>query len=103
MLVFGKRFGWNENGVLEHAFDNAFSVEKSKAVWEKIGISPFTRKCLQDSNIAHESIVLPDGTIDVDADPATIALIAEEKKSTKAVNILNDRGFNGDVFKQNAS
>ena len=57
---------------------------------------------MQDSNVAHELIVLPDGTIDVDTDPATIALIAEEKKNTKAINILNDGGFNGNVFKQHA-
>lgn len=100
LLVFGKRFGWNEDVILEQAFDDAFFVEKSKAAWDKIGISPFTQKCLQDSNIAHELIVLPDGTIDVDADPATIALITEEKKNTKAVNILNEGGFNSNVLKQ---
>ena len=32
LLVFGKRFGWTKNVVLKHAFDNVFSVEKSKAV-----------------------------------------------------------------------
>ena len=83
LLVFGKRFGWTENVVLEHAFDNAFSVEKSKAVWSKIGIDPYTRKCLQDSNIAHELIVLPDGSIDLNADQATLTLIVEEKKIPK--------------------
>ena len=36
-LVFGKRFGWTKHVVLENAFDNAFFVEKSKAVWSKIG------------------------------------------------------------------
>ena len=81
LLVFGKRFGWTENVVLEHAFDNAFSVEKSKAVWSKIGINSYIRKYLQDSNIAHELIVLPDRLIlDLDADPATLTLIAEDKK-----------------------
>ena len=33
LLVFEKRFGWTKNVVLEHAFNNSFSVEKSKAVW----------------------------------------------------------------------
>ena len=69
-------------------------MEKSKAIWSKIGINPYTCKCLQDSNVAHELIILPDGSIDLDGDLATLTLIAEEKKNTKAVDILDDGGFN---------
>ena len=78
-------------------------MEKSKAIWSKIGINPYTCKCLQDSNVAHELIVLPDGSIDLDADPSTLTLIEEEKKITEAFNVLNEGGFNGDVFKKSAS
>jgi len=54
LLVFGKRYGWDEDVVLEHAFDEAFSIDKSKDAWSKIGISPFTHKCLEDSKVSHE-------------------------------------------------
>jgi len=103
LLVFDKRFGWDEDVVLEHAFDKAFSVDKSKDAWSKIGISPFTRKCLEDSKVSHELVMLPDGTIDLDTDPATVPLIAGEEKNTTAVGILNAGGFQGDVFKKLAT
>ena len=63
---------------LEPAFDNAFFVERSAVVWLKIGISLFTRKCLRDSKVHHELILLPGRTIDLDADPSSMALIELE-------------------------
>ena len=76
---------------------------RNPRLFGKIGINPYTHECLQDSNVAHKLLVLPDGSIDLDADPATLTLIAEEKKNTKAVNVLNDGGFNSDVFVKHAS
>ena len=101
LLVFGKGSNdQNEDVLLENAFDKAFAVTKNKMVWEKIGITPFTRKCLSDSNVAHELILLADGTIDLDADPSTVALMDYEKKNNAAIKVLNDAGFNGEVFRK---
>ena len=85
--------------MLEPAFDNAFSVERSAAVWLKIGISPFTRKCLRDWKVGHELILLPGGTsIDLDVGPSSMALVELEEKKAKAIGVLNEGGFNGNVF-----
>ena len=104
LLVFGKSSNRRLNDAveLEHAFDRAFGVERSREVWRKIGISPFTRNCLQNSNVAHELIMLEDGTIDLEADPSTVALIDIERKNHAAVNALNEGGYDGDVFKKYA-
>ena len=57
LLVFGKRDGWNENVALDCAFDEAFSVDRCKDVWRTIGISQFTRNCLQDEKVQHKLIL----------------------------------------------
>jgi len=46
LLVSGNQVNWYEDILLEQAFEKAFAVERSKGYWEKIGISPFTRRCL---------------------------------------------------------
>ena len=71
LLVFGKRAGWNKTLEPSFVFNKAFSMERSQAVWRKIGISPFTRQCLHDSKVGHTLILLLDGTIDLDVDPCT--------------------------------
>ena len=103
MLGFGKSTKRNcEPIVLEHAFELAFGIERSKHIWRKIGISPFTRNCLLDNNVALELIVLPDGSINLEADPSTLALIDCEKQNGKAIKLLNEGGFSGDVFRKYA-
>ena len=103
LLVFGKSTKRNyERIVLEHAFELAFGIERSKHVWRKIGISSFTRNCLLDNNVAHGLIVLSDGSISMEADPSTLALIDYEKQNGKAIKLLNEEGFNGDVFRKYA-
>ena len=57
---------------------------------------------MRDSNIAHESIILVDGTIDLEADLSTIALVNFEKQNHAATKILNEGRFNSDVFKKYA-
>ena len=66
-------------------------------------MSLFTRKYLEDSKVSQELIMLPDGSIDLDADPATRTLIDEENKNNATVDILNAGGFQGDVFKKFAT
>ena len=102
LLVFGKRDGWNEKVTLDFAFDEAFFIDRCKDVWRTIGISPFTRNCLQDEKVQHELILLPDGSIDLSTDPNVAALVAHEKKNSAAIKVLNDAGFNGEVFRKNA-
>ena len=104
LLVFGKQGQREEQEqlMLEPAFDNAFSVERSAAVWLKIDISHFTRKCLLDSKVGHELILLPDRTVDLDADPSSLALIELEEKDAKAIGVLNEGGFNGNLFRKYA-
>eukprot|EP00536_Pseudo-nitzschia_multiseries_P015449 jgi/Psemu1/42579/gm1.42579_g len=67
----------------------------NRACWAKIGIAPFTRKCLGDRNVAHELMTLADGTIDVDVDPKTVASLELERRNQIAVQTLVDHGFNG--------
>ena len=88
--------------MLEPAFDNAFSMERSAAVWMKIEISPFTCKRQRDSKVGHEVILLPDGTIDLDADPSSFAFIELEKNNTAAIDVLNVGRFNGNIFRKYA-
>ena len=102
--MFGKTSKRRGNEIvgLEHAFDKAFDIERSKDVYTKIGISPFTRKFLKNSHVAYELIILADGTIDLEADPSTVALIDMERKNHVAIKVLNDGGYDGEVFKKYA-
>ena len=56
---------------------------------EKIGFEPFTRNCLESNKIRSEIVFLPDGTIDLEANPMTVVLVALKKKNEKVVAILN--------------
>ena len=55
-----------------------------------------------DNNVALELIVLPDGSINMEADPSTLALVDYEKQNSKAIKVLNEGGFNGNVFRKYA-
>eukprot|EP00532_Pseudo-nitzschia_australis_P013819 CAMPEP_0168210622 /NCGR_PEP_ID=MMETSP0140_2-20121125/3272_1 /TAXON_ID=44445 /ORGANISM="Pseudo-nitzschia australis, Strain 10249 10 AB" /LENGTH=775 /DNA_ID=CAMNT_0008137243 /DNA_START=1493 /DNA_END=3820 /DNA_ORIENTATION=- len=100
LLVFGNQVNRYEDIPLERAFEKAFSVERSKGYWEKIGISPFTRRCLCDGNVTHELVCRDDGSIDVDADPTSGNLIEYERMNAEAVKVLNNAHYNGEVFQK---
>ena len=99
LLIFGGKAD-DEDGapLLRSAFDHAFAFETNRKIWRTIGIFPFNRQCLQDSNVSHKLIMLENGTIDLDADPSSISLILYEEQSATAAAALNAQGFNGDVF-----
>ena len=46
-----------------------FGFDCNKKAWAEIGVEAFDRNCLQDDKVKHEVVTLPDGTIDIDADP----------------------------------
>eukprot|EP00536_Pseudo-nitzschia_multiseries_P011042 jgi/Psemu1/27677/gm1.27677_g len=98
-------FGYKETASLQlqSAFEEGFAPAVNRACWEKIGIAPFTRKCLGDRNVAHEMMTLADGTIDVDADPKSVALLELEWRNQVAVQMLVDHGFNGGYTCQNTT
>ena len=80
---------------MKDAFELSFGYDCNWEVWRKLGFFPFTRKCLQDSKVKHEVVVLDDGTIDIDADPTTVVLMEFEKENKQAVCVLNNNGFDG--------
>ena len=90
LLIFGGKAD-DEDGapLLRSAFDHAFAFETNRKIWRTIGIFPFNRQCLQDSNVSHELIMLENGTIDLDTDPSSISLILYEEQSATAAAALN--------------
>ena len=90
ILVFG------DGDKLRNKFNDNFGVDINLAIWKLIGISPFTCKCLEDNKVKHEIVVLPDGTIDIEADPLTTKLIIIEQENIKATNFIIDNGYAGD-------
>ena len=93
--------GVDDNGIdigLENAFGKAFGFERNRKIWAEIGINPFNRKCLEDSKVKHEVLELPDGTLDVDADPLTSKLLQIERLNRAAVSFLVANGYDGTVF-----
>eukprot|EP00536_Pseudo-nitzschia_multiseries_P001111 jgi/Psemu1/180256/e_gw1.14.15.1 len=95
-LVFGYRENWTLK--LRSAYEEAFSPAASKACWRKIGVSPFTRNCLGNRNVVHQLMMLPDGSIDLDADPVTMQLLDLEFRNDNAIATLKEHGFAGKVF-----
>eukprot|EP00536_Pseudo-nitzschia_multiseries_P005947 jgi/Psemu1/14081/gm1.14081_g len=81
-------FGYKESATLQlqSAFEEGF-----------LGPAEIVR-CLGDRNVAHEMMTLADRTIDVDADPTTIALLELECRNQIVVKMLTDSGFNGRVY-----
>ena len=45
--------------------------------------------------VKHEVVILPNGEIDVDADPSTKELLQKERWNEEAVMVLNENGFDG--------
>ena len=89
----------NQSVQLEDAFQAAFGYEKNKQVWKKLGFSPFTRSCLEDTKVKHELIIRADGTIDETADPNTFVMLALEEENKAAVATLNSFGLDGSVLR----
>jgi hypothetical protein len=71
-------------------------------IWKLIGIAPFTRECLSDSQVRHEIVVDQEGTIDVDADPLTTKLLQIETLNKAACQVLKDHGCNTEPFRKDA-
>ena len=70
LLIFGGAV--DDEGIdicLENAFEKSFGFQRNVNIWAEIGVNPFNRKCLEDTKVKHKVLELPDGTIDVDADP----------------------------------
>eukprot|EP00536_Pseudo-nitzschia_multiseries_P000366 jgi/Psemu1/815/gm1.815_g len=95
-LVFGGRK--TEYVTLDTAFHKSYSVKKSKTIWRHIGIAPFTRKCLRNRNVAHAVTMLPNGSVDLTADPTTAKLLDLELSNSNAVKYLTDYGLKGKAF-----
>jgi len=96
LRIFGDQ---DDTGVtLHNSFQCAFGFDCNVKVWAKIGVKPFDRNCLQDDKVRHEVVTLPDGTIDVDADPLSTKLVNIEDLIKKSTDLLSIHGLNGSVF-----
>ena len=95
LLIFG---GHGIEKLPKNCFETAFGKKKNQEVWKEIGIYPFNRNCLLNNKVMHHVVYLPDGAIDIDADPATMELLAVEKANKNAVLFLDSMGYNGSVF-----
>ena len=95
LLIFG---GHGIEKLPNNFFETAFGKKKNQAVWKEIGIYPFNRNCILNNKVMHHVIYLSDGLIDVDADPATMELLAVEKENKNSVSFLDSTGCNGSVF-----
>ena len=87
---------------LEVAFQAVFGYEKNKQVGKKLGFSPFTRSCLEDTKVKHELIIRADGTIDETADPNTFVMLALEEENKAAVATLNLFCLDGSMCERKA-
>ena len=99
LLIFG---GGPQDIGLKSAFEEAFAFEKNIKIWGDIGLNPFNRKCLQDSNVKHEIVTCEDGTIDVDADPLSAKLLEIEDLNSRSTALLDLHGFDGKALKISA-
>ena len=70
---------------LESAFDKAFGFECNLRIWGEVGVFPFNRRCLEDAKVKHKVVELPDGTIDLKADPLTENLLQIERPNKDSV------------------
>ena len=101
LLIFGGTV--DEEGIdicLENAFEKSFGFQRNVNIWAEIGVNPFNRKCLEDAKVKHEVVELPDGTIDVDADPLSSKLLSIEKLNRDAVSFLIANGYGGKEFEK---
>ena len=101
LLVFGG-LADNVDIELQNAFSIAFLFERNQAVWKKKVFEPFTRNCLESNKVCSGIVFLPDGTIDLEANPMTVVLVALEKKNKKAVAVLNKYEHDGNKFLKKA-
>lgn len=107
LLIFGGAViieeGIDDEGVdicLENAFEKSFGFQRNVNIWAEIGVNPFNRKCLEDAKVKQEVLELPDGTIDVDADPLTSKLLSIERLNRDAVSFLVANGYGGEEFEK---
>ena len=68
-------FGQDETPRLKSAFDAAFGFEENLKIWATIGINPFNRKYLSDSNVKYKVIIEEDGSININANLLTSKLL----------------------------
>ena len=69
LLIFG---GHGIEKLPKNCFETAFGKKKNQSVWKDIVIYPFNINCLLNIKVMHRVLYLPDGSIDVDADPEMI-------------------------------
>jgi hypothetical protein len=108
-IILSGREEDKEKGVcmLQPAFHRAFSKEKNLEAWAFCGAIPLTRRVLQHPSVRHE-IVASDNQLESfdpeqPVDWQTITLNQMEQKNVSACEKLSQLGFNGDVFKIQAS
>ena len=91
LLVFGGVDPVTTCTGYHNAFEIAFSKEKNLSAWGKIGAAPLTMACLTSSQVRHE--------IGDEGDPLGGMYRAMETQNNMATNMLNSRGFIGDLLK----
>ena len=76
---------------LDDAFAIAFSKEKNRDAWLKVGAAPFTMECLKSDKVRH----------DMGSDDPQAAKLGEiQAKNHLACDILSLRGFKGDLLRK---
>eukprot|EP00536_Pseudo-nitzschia_multiseries_P005316 jgi/Psemu1/12303/gm1.12303_g len=101
-LVFSYCKNWSLR--LWSAFKEAPAPAASKACWRKIGMGPSTRNFLGNQNVAHQLMMLSDGSIGLDTDPVTMQLMDLEFQNDNAIATLKEHGFTGkDQIKENTT
>jgi hypothetical protein len=94
LFVFGGTDPETNIGGYRNAFGDAFTREKCKAVWEKVGAIPTTRACLQDPKVRREL-----NDVDDEEDPMQLAMNEMQAANTNSTNLLSIRGYQGDLLK----
>ena len=93
LFVFG---GTDPETNLSHyrnSFEEAFSVDRCIAVWEKVGAVPCTRACLQDPKVRREH-----GDVDDETDQMQLVMAEMQQANDTATSLLIHRGYRGDLL-----
>ena len=86
--------------VLENGFEKAFGFHSNLKIWAEINVFPFNRNCLDNVEVKHKVVDLPDGKIYLEADPLSTKLLQIERLNKDSVRYLNSNGFDGNVFRK---
>ena len=98
-LVFGDVLP--DGTQLNDAFAKAFSQEKVKQAWSKIGLFPFNRAALESKKIRHELVVeSQNGQVSNTADSKAHYLQHLRDMNELCCDILNHFGANGELFRK---